>query len=105
LITRIWRTRVLAEREAAYEAFARERSLPMFREQAGFLGVLFAKSSEERAVITFWSSRDDLRRPEDSSSYQETVASITQAGLLDGPSSVEVFETHGHALSPAILER
>jgi heme-degrading monooxygenase HmoA len=105
LITRIWRTRVLAEREAAYEAFARERSLPMFREQAGFLGVLFAKSSEERAVITFWSSRDDLRRLEDSSSYQETVASITQAGLLDGPSSVEVFETHGHALSPAILER
>ena len=99
MVVRIWRTQVHEERQLAYEAFARERSLPMFREQPGFLGVLFAKSPEGCAVITLWRSLDDVQRLDQSPTYNETVAAITDAGLLDGPSSVEVFETHGHELS------
>lgn len=96
---------MLAGNEVEYETFAREHSLPMFREQAGFLGVFFVKSGQERAVITLWRSQNDARRLEDSPSYRQTVDRIIQAGILDGESGVEVFRAHGFELSPAILNR
>jgi heme-degrading monooxygenase HmoA len=103
LIVRIWRTRVLPQHEAAYEDFARERSLPMFREQVGFLGVFFAKSVPERAVITLWRDQDDVRRLEESPTYRRTVEQLIQAGILDGASDVEVLVTHGYELATVML--
>ena len=43
MVARIWRTGVKPERFEKYERFARERSLPMFRAQRGFIGVLFMR--------------------------------------------------------------
>ena len=43
MVARIWRTGVKPERFEEYERFARERSLPMFRAQRGFIGVLFMR--------------------------------------------------------------
>jgi heme-degrading monooxygenase HmoA len=103
LIVRIWKTRVLPENAVAYEDFAREHSLPMFRQQVGFLGVLFAKSGQERAVITLWRDQDDVSRLEQSPTYRRTVDRITEAGILDGASDVELFVTHGFELSPGTL--
>ncbi len=80
-----------------------ERSLPMFREQVGFLGVFFAKSAPERAVITLWRDQDDVRRLEESPTYRQTVEQIIQAGILDGASDVEVLVTHGYELATVML--
>jgi heme-degrading monooxygenase HmoA len=105
VIARIWRTRVLAGKEAEYESFVRDRSLPMFREQPGFLGVFFLKSGAERAVITLWRSQNDIHRLEKSPSYRQTVEHITEAGIIGGDSSVEVFFPQGFEFSPAMLNR
>jgi heme-degrading monooxygenase HmoA len=99
LIVRIWKTRVLPENAVAYEDFAREHSLPMFRQQVGFLGVFFAKSGQERAVITLWRDQDDVSRLEQSPTYRRTVERITEAGIVHGESDVELFVTHGFELS------
>jgi heme-degrading monooxygenase HmoA len=105
LIVRIWRTRVRAEKEADYESFAREHSLPMFGEQAGFLGVFFVRSrGHERAVISLWRDRSDVDRLEESPSYRQTVERIEHAGILSGEASVDVFHTHGFELSAALLD-
>ena len=47
MIGRIWRTHVLLDRAVEYEAFARDVSLPMFRQQQGFEGVLMLRRDEE----------------------------------------------------------
>jgi heme-degrading monooxygenase HmoA len=55
MVARIWRTGVKPERFEEYERFERERSLPMFREQRGFVGVLFMREKADRAaVLTLW---------------------------------------------------
>ncbi len=55
MVARIWRTRVKPERFEEYERFARERSLPKFRAQRGFIGVLFMREKADRAaVLTLW---------------------------------------------------
>ncbi len=46
MLARIWRTGVRPERFEEYARFAHERSLPMFREQRGFIGVLFMRVLE-----------------------------------------------------------
>jgi hypothetical protein len=51
---RIWRTEIDETRADEYREFAHARSLPMFRAQPGFAGVLFAAQGTQRAVITLW---------------------------------------------------
>jgi heme-degrading monooxygenase HmoA len=101
MMARIWRTRVDARRIGEYERFAIERSLPMFRAQPGFLGVLFLRAAGDCAVITLWKGADAIAALEASPTYLDTVAQITRTGFLTGESSVEVFEVHGGDISAA----
>ena len=96
MIARIWKTGVKAERFEDYDRFAHERSLPMFREQRGLLGVLFLRESADRAgVLTLWEDENAIEELESSPRYQQTVADILEGGFLTGEQSVEVFEVHG----------
>lgn len=100
MIVRIWRTQIDAERVDEYEGFAQEQSLPMFRLQRGFLGVVFAGTAADRAVITFWEDDEAVAELERSTSYRETVERIVATGLLSGEQSVELLRSHGDAVLP-----
>jgi heme-degrading monooxygenase HmoA len=102
MIVRIWRTQVDATRLEEYDVFAERHSLPMFRAQRGFLGVLFAGVANERAVISLWEDAGAAAALDSSPSYRETVARISATGFLTGSASVEVFEVHGGDLSPVL---
>jgi heme-degrading monooxygenase HmoA len=92
MIVRIWRTGVDERRANEYREFAQRRSLPMFRAQPGFEGVLFTGRVGARAVITFWSDQLAVAELDTSDSYQETVAAIVASGFLRGESEVEILE-------------
>jgi heme-degrading monooxygenase HmoA len=92
VIARIWRTEIDATRADEYRRFARERSLPMFREQPGFVGVLFAADRAERIVITLWRDLASAQGLDGSETYRRTVAQIEATGFLRGESTVEVLE-------------
>jgi heme-degrading monooxygenase HmoA len=98
MVARIWRTRIDETRADDYRRFAEAKSLPMFREQPGFVGVLFAANLAERAVITLWRDIDSARRLDQSETYKRTVAEIEATGFLRGESSVEVLELEGFFL-------
>jgi heme-degrading monooxygenase HmoA len=95
MIVRIWRTQVDSSRMPEYESFEREHSLPMFRKQAGFLGVLFLRSAEECAALTMWSGPPAVKALSTSESYRHTVRRLEATGLLKGEPSVEVFDVQG----------
>ena len=105
MIVRIWRTRVDPKRAAEYERFAQEQSLPMFKSQDGFLGVLFTRSGVDRVVASFWIDEAAVARLGDSASYHQTVARIEAAGFLIGSSSVEALTVHGGFLAPEMLTK
>jgi heme-degrading monooxygenase HmoA len=94
LVARIWHTEVAAEQAEAYERFAREVSLPMFRQQQGFAGVLMLRSGTACQVITLWLSLKDIAALDNSASYKTTVARISEQGFLQGQNTVELFEAH-----------
>lgn len=94
-VLRVWRTRIDETRADEYERFASDRSLPMFRRQEGFLGVLFARARDECVVVTVWQDEDAVARLAASPAYQETVAAISASGLLVGDASVELYHVHG----------
>ncbi|MFG2000621.1 antibiotic biosynthesis monooxygenase family protein [Spirillospora sp. NPDC048911] len=98
MIMRIWRTQVDQARATEYERFAAEESLPMFRAQRGFLGLLFGRHGGDCVVTTLWEDHAAADALEGSAHYQETVARITAAGFLAGESEVERFEVHGSHL-------
>jgi heme-degrading monooxygenase HmoA len=95
MVVRIWRTGLHESRAREYEDFARNVSLPMFRRQAGFHGVLFAGSGAEQVVITLWESRAVAAAMEASGDYQATVRAIEAAGFLRSPQRIELFDLHG----------
>jgi len=105
VIVRIWRTGVDPDRVEEYETFARERSLPMFRKQRGFRGVLFLRTGERAAVVTLWENMHAVERLAGSPSYQETVARIVETEMLEGDQTVEVFEDHGFHVQPGVFSR
>lgn len=98
MIARLWRTGVQPGREPEYERFATERSLPMFREQAGCLGVLLLRTPEGRAVLSLWADDGAVAALGVSSAYRETVRRLEATGVLAGAQTVEVFEVHGGLL-------
>jgi heme-degrading monooxygenase HmoA len=98
MIMRIWRTQVDPSRAADYERFAAEQSLPMFRAQPGFQGLLFGRHDRDRVVMTLWDDDAAADALERSASYRDTVARITATGFLVGESSTERFEVHGNTL-------
>jgi heme-degrading monooxygenase HmoA len=99
MVVRIWRTEIDARRADEYREFAHSRSLPMFRAQPGFAGVLFAGQGSERVVITLWRDVAAAEALERSETYKATVAEIQATGFLRGDSSVEVLELEGVLLN------
>jgi heme-degrading monooxygenase HmoA len=100
MVARIWRTGVKPERFGEYERFARERSLPMFLEQRGFIGVLFMREEEDlAAVLTLWEDEKAIEELEASSLYRQTVEDILGSGFLAMEQSVEIFDVHGGQIS------
>jgi hypothetical protein len=103
MIVRIWRTQIDETRAADYRNFAHAKSLPMFRAQRGFEGVLFAARGVERAVISFWQDLSSVEALDVSSTYQATVAEIEATGMLRGESAVEVLEIEEGFLDEAFI--
>jgi heme-degrading monooxygenase HmoA len=96
VIVRIWRTGIDPARAAEYERFAEERSLPMFRAQPGFRGVLFTTAAEGgRAVISFWEDERAVGLLDRSERYRATASALGSSGILRGEQSVEVLTVHG----------
>ncbi|TDW21246.1 hypothetical protein [Kribbella kalugense] len=103
MIARIWRTGIDESRADEYEAFAAERSLPMFRRQAGVRGVFFVRTADGRAAITLW---QDLAAAEElmtSKDYLDTVEAIKAAGFLRSPQSVEFLPVEQAWLAPDLI--
>lgn len=96
MIVRIWRTGIDPSRADEYERFADERSLPMFRAQQGFRGVLFTNAAAGgRAVISFWDDASAIDALDRSESYRKTATALGATGILSGEQSVELLEVHG----------
>jgi hypothetical protein len=95
LVVRIWRTGLDESRAPEYEDFALNISLPMFRRHNGFLGVLFAGTGAERAVITLWSDRAAAAALNASGDYHAIVRAIEATGFLRPPQQVELLDVHG----------
>jgi heme-degrading monooxygenase HmoA len=97
MIVRIWRTGLDLSREDEYRAFEETQSLPMFRQQAGFRGVLFLRQDGSAAALTYWESPEAVARLGESDTYRATVDRLEQTRLLRGSQTVEVFQvTAGH---------
>jgi heme-degrading monooxygenase HmoA len=103
MIARIWRTQVDLTRLAEYEQFAQEQSLPMFRQQRGFLGVFFLREHQNCLVLSLWEDRIAVEALATSATYQATVRQLQATGLLLGHSLVELFEVSGGTLLPTAL--
>ncbi len=91
VIARIWRTGLDEARADVYDRFAAEQSLGMFRSQAGFCGVLFARTEAGRAVITLWQDQEAIQALAESDAYRGTAAALEATGCLRPPQSVEVM--------------
>ena len=103
MIARLWRTQVNLTRLAEYEQFAQEQSLPMFRQQRGFLGVFFLGEHQAILVLSLWEDRTAVEALATSATYQATVRQLQATGLLLGQSHVELFEISGGILLPMAL--
>lgn len=95
MIARLWRTKVRAGHEADYERFAAAVSLPMFRAQAGIVGVLLLRAPGERAALSLWQGEGAVAGLSASPRYRDTVRRLEAAGLLLGSPGLEAFEVHG----------
>ncbi|HEX8051363.1 MAG TPA: hypothetical protein VF517_00100 [Thermoleophilaceae bacterium] len=100
MLVRIWRTRIDATRATDYDAFAEQRSRPMFERQEGIEGVVFARNGADCAVITFWRDAAALEALAGSRSYSETVDALGATGILTGEASVEVLEVQPGSSAP-----
>ena len=105
MIARLWRTQVDVTRLAEYEQFAQEKSLPMFHQQQGFLGVVFFREHQHCLVLSLWRDRPAVEALAASATYQATVRQLQATRLLLGHQSVELFEVSGSALFPAALSQ
>jgi heme-degrading monooxygenase HmoA len=89
-IARIWTTGLAPGREKEFEDFARASSLPMFRAQRGYQGVLILRHETVAQVVTLWKSLDDVDALNQSESYQDVVARIKATGFLVGTQAVRI---------------
>ncbi|NAZ77013.1 hypothetical protein GTQ99_16515 [Kineococcus sp. T13] len=83
-----------AARAAEYERFARDVSLPVFREHGGFLGALMGRDGSRCVVVTCWRSRADVDALDASPRYRALVERIGRTGLLLGEQTTEAFAAH-----------
>jgi heme-degrading monooxygenase HmoA len=94
MISRLWKTGLKAGRSEAYEIFARNVSLPMFRMQDGFLGCVMSHDDEVGLVLTFWRDRNAIAALGQSPTYLDTVARILAADVLTEPQETSVGQIH-----------
>lgn len=66
----------------------------MFTAQPGFRGVIFSRSEDAVAVLSFWDDHDAVEALSTSETYLEAVNAIGDAGFLTSDSTLEVFEIH-----------
>lgn len=95
-IARIWRTHIDPARAEDYERFARDVSLPMFRQQPGFEGVLMLRDGARCEVITLWQSAEDIAMLDRSTTYKDVVARIIAQGFITGEQRVKMMSLHLH---------
>ncbi len=88
---RMWSTGVDSARLEEYRAFARTRSLPMFRQQPGFVDVAFLCDGHRHHVLTIWQSEEDIARLAMSPTYQSTARDLAASGVLTGEQAVRVL--------------
>lgn len=93
-IARFWRTWIEEDRLDEYEAFARDVSLPTFREQDGFEGVIMSRSCNSCMVLTLWRDLASVEQLKHSESYAAAVKAIEAQGFLCGHQAVETSEVH-----------
>jgi heme-degrading monooxygenase HmoA len=96
----MWRATIHLGRIPDYERFAQVESLPMFQQQAGFLGVLFTRRRYRCAVLSFWEDEDAVRALSESATYKATAARLEASGILRGETLVEAWRVHGGFLPP-----
>jgi heme-degrading monooxygenase HmoA len=94
MLARLWTTGLRPDRVDAYEPFARDVSLPMFREQDGFMGCVMVRSGHEGLVLTFWRDQGAIDALETSRSYRGTVERIQSAELLAGAQRTAIYQLH-----------
>jgi heme-degrading monooxygenase HmoA len=94
ILARLWTTGLRPDRLDAYERFARDVSLPMFREQDGFLGCVMVRSGHKSRVLTFWRDRSAIHALETSPSYRDTVQRIQEADLLADAQHTAIYQLH-----------
>lgn len=101
MLLRIWRTRINVDRRDEYQHFGRTRSLPMFRQQPGLMGVLFLREgADQAAALTLWDSMESIDALATSPTYRETAGALGRSSLLLGEQSVEVFDIRGGEIMP-----
>jgi heme-degrading monooxygenase HmoA len=112
MIVRVWKVGIADGQAEALEQFAKQVSLPMFRQQPGCLGVLFTRSEKTCATITLWESEESIEALNLSASYQKVVRAIEESGVLEGAHQTEAFCFYGGFLSsgmtqaaPEVLEK
>ena len=103
MIARIWRTGLDESRAAEYDAFAAERSLPMFRRHPGFRAVFFVRTANGRATITVWRDLAAAEALAESADYLQTVEAILATGFLMPPQSVELLPVDYAWLAPDLI--
>ena len=94
MIERIWRTAVDSRRAGAYEDFARAVSLPMFRQQQSYAGVIMGHSGDSCIVMTLRHSMIDVGVLDHLHMYKNTVQQILTKGILLGEQTTETLEAH-----------
>jgi heme-degrading monooxygenase HmoA len=94
MLARLWTTGLRPERVDAYETFARHVSLPMFRDQDGFIGCVMVRSGHEGLVLTLWRDQSAVDALERSPAYRGTVKRIQEAELLAGPQHTAIYQLH-----------
>lgn len=94
MIGRLWKTGLKAGRGEAYESFALNVSLPMFRMQDGFLGCVMSRDDTEGRVLTLWRDRNAVAALDQSPTYLDTVAKILAADVLTEPQETSVGHVH-----------
>jgi hypothetical protein len=103
MIARIWRTGLDESRAEEYDAFAVDRSLPMFRRQPGCRAVFFVRTMDGRAAVTFWQDLATAEALTSSKDYLDTVEAILAAGFLRPPQSVELLAVDQLWLAPDLV--
>lgn len=84
-MARLWRTALIPGRGEAYERFAREVSVPMFRQHAGFLGCIMSRTSEAGLVLTLWQDPSSVEGLAHSSSYAPRSHEFASQGSSRSP--------------------